>query len=210
MAIADKTGGVFSLYLMRTDSPAVKTEFSSPRRMEELSRVTNGEVLRSKRATWTLLETAMNHAFGISPSDVDLEKTENGKWECDAFCFSLSHSGKYAAAAVSDLPVGVDIEEISAFEKKYPPHRRERIKSKILSSNESRDEPLISLWTKKESIYKCLGTDGFSPKDTDTSKFPTLSRTLFGEVFISLYRTSPGKVRIFTVNGGGITEVPFL
>lgn len=210
MAIADKTSGVFSLYLMRIDDPAVKTEFASPLRTEELSRVANGEVLKGKRATWTLLETAMRHAFGISPSEVDFEKKENGKWECDRFCFSLSHSGKYAAVAVSDVPVGVDIEEISAFEKKYPPHRRERIKNKILSPNESSDEPLISLWTKKESVYKCLGTDGFSPKDIDTSRFSTLSRTLFGEVFVSLCRTSPGAVRIFTVNGGGITEIPLL
>lgn len=210
MAIADKTAGVFSLYIMRIDDPAVKTEFASALRMEELSRVTNREVLGGKRATWTLLEAATHHAFGISPSNVRFDKKENGKWECDSFCFSLSHSEKYAAVAVSDVPVGVDIEEISAFEKKYPPHRREMIKRKILSPNESPKEPLISLWTKKESIYKCLGTDGFSPKDTDTSRFGALSRTLFDEVFVSLYRTSPGELRIFTADGGRITEIPFL
>lgn len=209
MAIADKAGKVFSLYLMRIDDPTVKTEFLSSLRMDELSRVTNEEVLRGKRATWTLLEMAMYHSFGLLPSDVDFEKKENGKWECKSFCFSLSHSGKYAAVAVSDVPVGVDIEEISAFEKKYPPHRRVRIKRKILSPNESESESLISLWTKKESIYKCLGTGGFSPKDTDTSRFSTLSRTLFGEVFISLYRTSPGAVKAFTEGKDGITEIPF-
>lgn len=75
---------------------------------------------------------------------------------------SLSHSGKWVAAAVSDLPVGIDVEKIS--------EKALRIKDKFASESELETEEadaihLSKLWTIKEAAYKAYGKKGLVFKD---------------------------------------------
>lgn len=72
--------------------------------------------------------------------------------------FSLSHSGAFAACALSSAPVGVDIEQMAeidlALAKRFF-HPEET--ARILGN----DDPVDSFyqhWTLKESYLKCLGT----------------------------------------------------
>lgn len=79
-------------------------------------------------------------------------------WGSSASHFNISHSGKYAVCALSEVPCGIDIQE-----KKELKNRR--IFEKILSTKEQ-SEALLSTdkttvfykyWTRKESFLKLTG-----------------------------------------------------
>lgn len=70
--------------------------------------------------------------------------------------FSLSHSGELAALAVSDRPVGLDLERVVPVS--------DAVKRRVLSQAElswlesAGEEGFSFLWTRKEAVLKCLGT----------------------------------------------------
>ena len=84
---------------------------------------------------------------------------EHGKPMIDGLEFSLSHSGNLVLCAVSDEPVGCDVEEI----RKAPKGVAERCFSEseqaYLScfSGEEYDKVFFKLWTMKESYVKMTG-----------------------------------------------------
>lgn len=70
--------------------------------------------------------------------------------------FNYSHSGQYIALAISENEVGIDIEEIE--------EKNLKIKDKVFSKKELdfvNKNPLENfhiLWTKKEAIFKMIGS----------------------------------------------------
>jgi phosphopantetheinyl transferase len=76
---------------------------------------------------------------------------------------SISHSSKSVFIGVSDVPIGIDIEEI------HP--RILNVQSKFVHSEEAKMysirsiENLIVLWTVKESAYKLCGLPGLDFKN---------------------------------------------
>ena len=74
--------------------------------------------------------------------------------------FNLSHSGAGAALAISDAPVGIDLES-------HDGHRWAELSQRFFSPEEraflnvqplaARPETFILLWTCKESLYKYIG-----------------------------------------------------
>lgn len=93
---------------------------------------------------------------------VQIADTKKPFLEDEAFHFSLSHCGDYAAAIVSTRNrVGVDIE--------VPHPKIERIQHKFLSENElhiltdtgkNRDAMLTMAWSIKEAVFKWYGLGG--------------------------------------------------
>ncbi len=81
--------------------------------------------------------------------------------------FSITHSGTLAMCAVSDRPVGIDAEEISAFnpdicKRFFSEGEREQI---FASANEDKiRDTFFRIWTMKESYVKMTGRGlgGFS------------------------------------------------
>lgn len=71
------------------------------------------------------------------------------------FFFSLSHSGSYAAAVLSDAEVGIDIEEI----RPVSPSVFRRVCTEREMSLLSEDDPLefLKIWTFKEAYFKRIG-----------------------------------------------------
>lgn len=71
---------------------------------------------------------------------------------------SLSHSGEYAAVAVSDTPIGVDIERINAslsaerLSARY--FAKEETEAILLLSEEDRPEAFTRLFSEREAIAK--------------------------------------------------------
>lgn len=91
---------------------------------------------------------------------LDIICGENGKpgLAGGGFCFSLSHSGGYAAAAVADCELGLDIQMLSHADRKlmervFTPDEREYV-----YSAKDADAAFTELWCKKESYVKALGT----------------------------------------------------
>lgn len=71
--------------------------------------------------------------------------------------FNLSHSGQYVVCAVSDRPVGIDIQVIRPYyldvaRRVYNPGELEQIKNSADPASE-----FTKLWTKKEAYLKMLG-----------------------------------------------------
>lgn len=139
-------------------------------RAKEIQSVTNPQLKLQKISSWKLLEKAVADSFGYRLNELNLSRNANGKWTCDKLFFSLSHTAGQVAVAVSDKPVGVDIESFSAFEKRNV----EKLADRILCDNErlTDNAEILRLWTKKESIFKCFGGEVFSPDKIHTADYP--------------------------------------
>ncbi|MDE6049656.1 MAG: 4'-phosphopantetheinyl transferase superfamily protein [Paramuribaculum sp.] len=69
---------------------------------------------------------------------------------------SISHGGGYAVIAVSDKPIGVDIEA--------PREQLERIRHKFMRSEDCA-ESLLHAWTAKEAAFKASGNASVTVHD---------------------------------------------
>lgn len=85
----------------------------------------------------------------------ELFYSENGKPLHPYAFVSLSHSGKYAAAAVSDSPVGVDIEDFREItpRKSYKLFCEEENRF-VNALEEQRSARFLFCWTRKEAFIK--------------------------------------------------------
>lgn len=143
-------------------------------RQEEIESVKNPSLKGQKYAVWRLLGYALKNTFGVSMEKLLFSRSANGKWACDACAFSLSHSQDAVAVALSEMPVGVDIQSAGAI-------RDERIAKKILTARElsayaaltaGREEYLLIKWTEKESLFKKSDEPAFRPSKTETAGQP--------------------------------------
>ena len=93
----------------------------------------------------TLLETALLREYGLSPVPAVLRR-DNGKPYFPDFPdlhFNLSHSHGAAVCALSDAPIGIDVEVVR------PAPRR--------LSGGMEDEAFFRLWTAQEATVKYTG-----------------------------------------------------
>lgn len=153
------------LYLIHTDfleeEPVFRKKLqqvSTKRRDKVLSYKIREDQKRSL-AAGLLLEMILNER-GYSGEMVC--EDENGKLylpEVDDFFFSLSHSGEYAACVVSDVPVGVDIQQKRATKANiakrfFRMEEAQRIENQPV---DKRDDLFFRYWTGKESYLKLKG-----------------------------------------------------
>lgn len=91
---------------------------------------------------------------------VDTLRTDaSGKPVVEGICFNLSHSGTHVICAVSQKPVGCDIEEVKNAPKQIEGRAfspEERIHLKELDCDAYNRE-FYRLWTRKESFLKMKG-----------------------------------------------------
>lgn len=147
---------------------SVENESIYPKERErEIESCKNSAVKQEKFFVWKLLEKALL-SLGLKIEELDLRKDENGKWVCSACHISLTHSGNFVGVAISDEPVGLDIEKsdegrfskpfarkiLTAREQELFSHLPERQKAVFLNA----------LWTKKEAAFKLSGGKAFLPK----------------------------------------------
>ena len=168
-------------------------------RNEEIRSCTNETVKKEKYYVWKLLEYALERTFGKKMKKLVFNKTYCGKWECEGYEFSLSHSSGAVAVAVSRRKVGVDIE------LKKP--LKFNLADKILSSSEyaefnaveeqERNDWLLKKWTQKESAFKRFGLPVRSIKDVETKDVKTMEiRVGDSEYYLSVCSEWVDKVRL--------------
>ena len=176
-----------AVFVTVIDPEAEITEVYPPERQAEIERCSNSRVRMEKYTAWRLLEFALRTMRGTSMESLVFSKDQYGKWSTEECFFSISHSGGAVAVAVSDKPVGVDIEAI----KRY----REGLERMILTPTEAAvsetggvdaDEYIIKKWSEKESIFKTLDKKGFEPLKIETEEYPVVSRRLemLGKSFV--------------------------
>lgn len=79
--------------------------------------------------------------------------TKNGKPYMDNVYFSISHSKEMVAIAISDKPIGLDIEYIRPLLMDITSTIATKEEQESIHNNED----LFKLWCLKESLSKCIG-----------------------------------------------------
>ena len=133
-----------------------------------------------------LARTALAEKSGKGPKEIVIRRTENGKPCAEEGAFSISHSGEWVVCALSEHPVGVDIEK----------RRREprRVAQCYFSEGEKRmlqqdASAFWRIWTGKEALCKLTGEGIAALRRCDTSALPErvrLTTEHYEEYVISL------------------------
>ncbi len=116
----------------------------------------NNEVLKEQSvAAYFLLNSILNGGYALSLKGLIF--TENGKpyFQNGPF-ISLSHSGEYVCAAVSECPVGVDIEQIREFNSDVLDRFFTKREKRYILKKDTKVR-FFTLWTLKEAILKRQG-----------------------------------------------------
>lgn len=116
---------------------------------------------------WLLLRDAFAYD-GIDMGGLEPEMTEYGKPFLKGYPeFSISHSGEYAAVAVSEESVGVDIEaERCTIEIARRFFAAPEVKAAEALGGSEQREYLQRLWAAKEAFVKAIGTGISTPFDS--------------------------------------------
>ena len=105
-------------------------------------------------ATKILLRKALKENFGLE--DYILKRNKDGKPILD-FCYvSFSHSNDLAVCAVSENPVGIDIEKIKSFKKRDKYHFFSEEESLYVNFSKIPEQAFFEVWTRKESLFKFM------------------------------------------------------
>ena len=87
----------------------------------------------------------------------------SGQASADVPYFSISHCKEGIAVALSDRPVGIDIEHIrraddALIERTMNSTEQNRLSAALREGMEARNRLFTRLWTQKEAVLKALGT----------------------------------------------------
>ena len=136
-----------------------------PWRQAYILRYKRAEDRRRSLGAWRLMEDMLaERGFRAREVAVDAQ----GKPYCAGVFFSLSHAGDLALCAVSDAPIGCDIERVkdAPFEiaqRVFCPGERAYLRAARDDSEAQRR--FFTLWTLKESYMKMTGEGlGLSPE----------------------------------------------
>lgn len=124
--------------------------------MEPARRAQVDEMTREERRLATVLGEWMAKSLlakesGVPVEEIRICRTEKGKPYAEGLPlhFSISHSGEWVVAAVSDCPIGIDIEGLRPVEPRLA-HR--------IGAEPSR---FFEEWTAKEAHFKIHGNPNF-------------------------------------------------
>ena len=132
----------------------------SPYRKEKLMRQKNVLARKQGLGVELLLIKALEPAApGISPP-LDISCGKDGKPELvgSGIFFNLSHSGSFAACAVSDSPVGLDIQTERDCDRRLAEKYFTAPERQFIEESENKAYAFTKLWCMKESAVKYIGT----------------------------------------------------
>ena len=130
---------------------------------------------RLSLGVWRLMER-MLAARGFQARDVAVDA--NGKPYLDGVFFSLSHAGDLALCAVSDAPVGCDIERVKEAPLELAPRvfrPGERAYLRAARDPDQARRRFFTLWTLKESYLKMTGEGLRLPPERLEVRMPALT-----------------------------------
>ena len=128
---------------------------------QRLTKMKNESARRLSLLAWSTLHTLISDCGYDSDADLNVLRTSERKpyFESLPLHFNLTHTSGAVSAAISDSPVGIDLEwldssrDIEAIASRFfSPDEQSAI-----SSSNDRQLAFFSLWTKKEAYAKSLG-----------------------------------------------------
>ena len=177
---------ILDVYL--ADARAAHPPFTvwPPERAAEIAACSHERVRRDKTLDWQALLYGLKKSLSLSPETLHFRPRKTGGWTCDEAFFSLTHAGDFVAAAVSNRPVGVDLELESAFEARFAGRAKDwtALRRKAYTSSELRAcendslSVFLTRWTRKEAIFKQTGTGRFHPGRIESDREQTVTRRL--------------------------------
>lgn len=179
--------GKVCVYLAKIPEGIALKNILPKQRADEVFSCRSAIVAKQKYYVWKLLEYALKQALNLPIETLDFKKTKSGKWQTSACRFSLAHSGKIVAVALSDSKVGVDVETHSEETLKklkdlrFLTEREQRELAEICE--EKKEAFFLEKWTAKESLFKAFGKGIFRPEKVPTENSPVSTRQVvaFGE-----------------------------
>lgn len=133
---------------------------SEPTRREKADRLKKHPAKKLSIAAGELTRKAIAEKLNVLPEDIRFRVGENGKPYVvnSDIEFSISHSGTVAVCAISDKPVGIDIERIrdaniNVAKRLFAPDEQKYVFEKWSLSKQR----FFEIWTRKEAYVKMLG-----------------------------------------------------
>ncbi|MBR1598366.1 MAG: 4'-phosphopantetheinyl transferase superfamily protein [Lachnospiraceae bacterium] len=139
-------------------------------RRERVDRLKDKGAAHKQIIIGAFLQHCLSGYIGVMPSQIKFEYNEQGKpYVPSDVHFNMSHSGDYAVLAVSDHPVGIDIERLRhkrlSVAKRF--FCREEYEDIINAGGEKeQDRRFLEYWTVKEAYVKYLGKGLSIPLDS--------------------------------------------
>ena len=176
-------------------------------------------------AAGLLLRHALKDAAGIDLMTAEVTKNEHGKpmlgagtktngaktddtmaknggaTAGPAVHFNISHSGGYIAVAVSDHPVGIDVETKSDPDLKVTARFYSEAEQVAVRAAEDPQKAFRRLWTRKEAYVKCTGTGIYD----SVAEIPSLE-DVSGEYRLFTLREEDAYTLSVVVQGDGVVD----
>lgn len=129
-------------------------------RREKLATLRVPEKRRQSIGAELLLRAALADCAPDHPWPPEIRAGENGKpeWNVEGLYFSLSHSGRIAACAVADRPLGLDLQKPAPYREALARRFFAPEEQAFLLASADRDRDFCRIWTMKEARIKALGT----------------------------------------------------
>lgn len=150
---------------------------------------------RTERAMGMLLLSEALGELGVSRYGINILPSGKPILIGPELHFSISHAGGLCALALSDTPVGIDLQDMETVSKIHAPHSFAR---RYFSADEYKafaEEPtpeqLCRIWTRKEALCKLLGRQlstslsSLSSLDCKDVEFVTRRASLQKEFFLT-------------------------
>ena len=150
---------------------------------------------RQKQYAKRLLDFATQKVWGKSLKDVCFETLPDGKPVCRCGYISLSHSANCVAVALSDKPVGVDVQICTNVQNVENCGKVFSRKTNCVSCNQG--ENFFAIWCRKEALWKSMVNQPTSFLQVGYF-LPTIYRNAGRKLLFCRYRQ---KCRV--CNGGG-------
>ncbi|MCQ2437196.1 MAG: lecithin retinol acyltransferase family protein [Clostridia bacterium] len=200
---------VLDVYLSNVADADTSGPIFPPERLAQIVDTTAPKLKAQRIAVWKTLEYALLRSFNLHMADIGIRRTPSGKWESDRAYFSLSHSGDWVAVAVSESPVGIDIEETIHFLENDGVRR---LASKVYGPDEVADdspEAIMRAWVIKESCFKRDGGESFVPANVSmTAKDVRYGTDLAdGQIALAVCGRSVANLRIYIRRGDKTVRV---
>ena len=134
-------------------------------RREKLQKQRVEESRRQGIGTDLLLRRALFDFDAKLPWPVELRVNAFGKpeWALEGLHFNCSHSGRIAACALCDRPVGLDVQELTPYRESLVRRFFAPEEQALLARSNDRDRDFTRLWALKESWIKAIGTGLSTP-----------------------------------------------
>ena len=204
---------ILQVYLGRAD--AFSLDFPVPAERErEIAACSDPSVRQARIANWALLRLAAKHAFSLDPDGIGFMKNRHGGWTSDRFFLSFSHADGYCCAAVSNAPVGVDLETVESFQTRFQAEKLQKLRARCFTKAEQNAYPdtiegFLAGWTRKEAAFKASGKRAFSPSATDSLSegIVTFALPEAHMPIVSVFGQHAALARFFRADGDAIEPI---